>query len=169
MEGDQTDINTKNLNINSEININGEPFDSYLYKKTANVLDDAHNRNGNGVNVAQNNGLSQLNIIKTMYIPASDQRVIFDLLDPRYFPSEMQVHPLLTGSDINRLYIYPNGLVSVQSNNQIPVSEAVIRNTTNWLTPQYGKKNVLTITTLSRKNNITEKNIINLKLKYKLY
>lgn len=151
MEGDQTDINTKNLNINSEININGEPFDSFLYKKTTDVLDDAHNRNGNGVNVAQNNGLSQLNIIKTMYIPASDQRVIFDLLDPRYFPSEMQVHPLLTGSDINRLYIYPNGLVSVQASNTkgAPISEGDIKSTINWLTPQYSKKNVLKITVAS--------------------
>lgn len=149
MEGDQTDINTNNLNINSDVYINGDPLDSYLYRKTTDALDDLNARKGNGVGVTQNNGLSQLNIIKTMYIPAVEQRIIFDLMDPRYFPAQMQVHPLLTGSDINRLYIYPNGLVSVQSSNQIPVSKADITSTINWLTPQYSKKNVLTVTVAS--------------------
>lgn len=149
MEGDQTDINTKNLNINSEININGEPFDSFLYKKTTNALDDLNTRNVNGMNVTQNNGLSQLNILKTVYIPASKQRILFDLMDPRYYPDRVQTHPLLTGNDINKLYIYPNGLVSVQSGTQVPVSEGKIQSTINWLTPQYSKKNILTITVSS--------------------
>ena len=149
LEGEQTDINTKNLNINSDVNINGNALDDYLYQRTINALDDLNSRNVNGMNVIQNNGLSQMNIIKTVYIPANTQRILFDLLDPRYYPDRVQTHPLLTGSDINRLYIYPNGLVSVQSNNQVPVSDAAIQSTINWLTPQYSKKNVLTINVAS--------------------
>ena len=149
MEGDQTDINTKNLNINSEVNLNGEPLDYYIHKKTLNTLDNVNNRNINGVNVTQTNGLTQMNILNTMYIPSENQRILFDLLDPRYYPDTTQTHPLLTGDDIHKIYIYPNGLVSVQSRNQVPVSEGEIRSTINWITPQYSKKNIITINVAS--------------------
>lgn len=150
MDGEQTDVNSNNLNINSNnINIQGDPLEKYIYDQTINALDDKNERNINGMNITQNNGLSQLNILKTVYIPAKNQRVLFDLMDPRYYPDRVQAHLLLTGNDINKLYIYPNGLVSVQSSNQVPVSAGKIQSTINWITPSYSKKNVLTVTVRS--------------------
>ncbi len=150
MEGDQTDVNTNNFNINSDnINIQGDPLEKYLYDKTINAFDDFHSRDENGVNVSQNNNLSQLNINKIVYIPANNQRILFDLLDPRYFPDRTQTHALLTGNNVDRLYIYPNGLVSVQSVDNSARQKGDIAQTINWLTPKYSKKNVLTITVAS--------------------
>ena len=153
MEGDNTEVNTNNFNINSpDISIQGESLDNYLYQKTINALDDKNELNVNGMNVMQNNGLSQLDLIKTIYIPKGAERILFDLLDPRYFPERIQGQPLLTGSDIDQLYIYPNGLVTVTTHGDNAPNVKNITQSINWLTPQYSKKNVITVNVASACN-----------------
>ena len=147
-EGKKTNINTFTLDINSEdINIQDQPLDEYIRRQAQNT--DLNQQKDDGMNVLQQDNLGQLNLnIQTTYIPGQKQkaqRVIKDLKDPSLYPEETQRQPLLTGSNIDELYIYPNGLVTIQRRAEWEKQDESIFSTHQWITTNNTYKNLLKV------------------------
>lgn len=154
-KGKKTEINTDSLNINSKkINVGDQSLEDYI-----NSLNDKKNEERNeiietkaeyGIDIKKTDNLGQLDInIKNFTINpnpstsiADDERIITDLKNPLFFPQKKQIRPLFTGSNINELYLYPNGLVTVKTKNAI---NSDITQTINWITIPYTKKNILEV------------------------
>ena len=149
-EGKKTNINTESLDINSEnINIKDKTLDQYIQDQIKN--EELNQQKDANINVLQQNNLGQLNLnIRAMFIPGKNknQRIIKDLKDPALYPSETQKHPLLTGNNIDELYIYPNGLVTVQGREQADRINESVFSTHNWITTPYTYKNLLKVSVL---------------------
>ena len=149
-DGKKTNINTNTLDINSqEINIQGEKLDDYINKKSQKDLNIINN-DDYGIDILQQDNIAQLDLdLHSEYIPGgyeNTERILADLMDPSLFPAKMQKRPLLVGDQVHELYIYPNGLVTVKSNNNSQYDNADILGTYNWATMAYAHKNVITIT-----------------------
>lgn len=144
-KGKKTNISTEDLEINSNnINIKNQSLEDFAQQQALEAMINASdNYKMEGIDVINQNNLGQINLnISSMYIPVS-QRIIMDLKDPALYPEQEQRHPLLTGNNIDELYIYPNGLVAVRSRD-IPNNKEVF-STHNWATTPYTYKNLLTV------------------------
>lgn len=145
--GKKTNINTDTLDINSKnINIQGNSLDDYI---NGMIDTDINTQRGKNINVTQQGNLAQMNLnfITSVYIPAKKQRIIKDLKDPALFPTMKQKHPLLTGENVDELYIYPNGLVTVQTYGDL-YRETSFLSTHNWITTPNIYKNLLKVTVI---------------------
>ena len=147
-EGKKTTIDTKSLVVNSsDIYLADETLEDYVnrtaYEKIATQYQPAVSNVDNGIDAMRQNNLGQLNINVKTYVPNKKQKIITDLKDPSMAPEHMQKHPLLAGNDIDELYIYPNGLVTIQARG-VPNKKEIF-NSLNWITSQYTKKYILTI------------------------
>lgn len=146
-EGEKTIIGTKSLAINSDnISIQDMDLDAYIKQQASTIVgsqQQSNNPHELGVNIDNQNNLGQLNLNVKTYIPKGRQKVVTDLKNPALFPERIQKHPLLTGTDIDQLYIYPNGLVTIEARG-VP-NEKEIFSTFNWITPQYTRKNILSV------------------------
>lgn len=144
-KGKKTNIDTDDLDINSNnINIRGQSLDDYINDKIDTEMKD---QNDGKINILGQNNMGQINLnIQGVFIPANNDRIIKDLKDPSLFPEREQRHPLLTGNNIDELYIYPNGLVTVKSREKSDRQSADIFSTHNWITTPHIYKNLLKIT-----------------------
>lgn len=155
IEGEKTVIKTKKLQIDSkDIGLADESLEDFAKRMVGETTEKQYKPVISdvdvGVDAIRQNNLSQLTIdLQKTYIPANSQRIITDLKDPSMTPEKMQRQPLmvnaLSGTNIDELYIYPNGLITIQTSSQVPKSEAQILSTHNWITSQHGKKNILTV------------------------
>ena len=149
-DGEKTNINTNVLDINSrQINIQNQPLDQYISNQAKDT--EINQQKDNNMNLLHQNNLGQLNLnIKTIYIPGrkKNKRIIKDLKDPALYPDEMQRQPLLTGYDIDSLYIYPNGLVAIQANTIADKRDQSILSTHQWITPGNAYKNLLKVSAI---------------------
>lgn len=148
IEGAKTVINTEKMQINSDdINIYGESLDEYLARIFADQLAEQYqtvtSNVDEGVDAMRQNNMGQLDIKTTTYIPLGHEKIITDLKDPSMAPESRQKHTLLAGNDIDELYIYPNGLVTVQARG-VPNKKDIFHSL-NWITSQHNKKNILNI------------------------
>jgi hypothetical protein len=144
-KGKKTNISTENLDINSNnINIRGKSLDDYISDK---IDTEIKNQNDGNINVLGQNNIGQINLnMQGIFIPAAKDRIIKDLKDPSLFPESQQRHPLLTGDNIDELYIYPNGLVTVKSREKSDRQNTDILSTHNWITTSNTYKNLLKLT-----------------------
>lgn len=145
--GKKTTIGTTALDIkSSEITIGDMEFDEYLIQQAREaLLKEAENYQNQNINIIGQNNLGQINLnIKSIYIPSQTQRVVADLKDPSLYPEQEQRHPLLTGDNVDELYIYPNGLVTVKSRGA-PRFDTDVFSTHNWATTPYTYKNLLNV------------------------
>ena len=145
-DGKKTNINTETLEINSDqIKIKDTSLDDYLAKIAQEAANETNQQYNNGLNVLQQNNVGQINLnMKSVYIPSNQQRIIKDLKDPSLYPDQTQRQPLLTGSNIDEIYIYPNGLVTVKSRD-VPNAKDIF-STHNWIASSYSYKNLLVVT-----------------------
>ena len=146
-DGEKTNINTLKFDINSKnINVRNTPLDKYIKEQAKNT--DLNQQKDSNMNLLQQDNLGQLNLnIKSIYIPGKKkhQRIIRDLKDPALYPEEAQRQPLLTGSAIDELYIYPNGLVTIHRREQSDKDDESIFSTHQWITTSNAYKNLLKI------------------------
>ena len=146
-QGEKTIIDTKTLNINSDdISIHDISLDEYINKQALtkiNYQNKSNNPHDLGININNQNNLGQLHLDVKTYIPKGKQKIIADLKNPALFPERIQRQPLLAGTDIDEVYIYPNGLVTVEARG-VP-NEKEIFTTLNWITPQYINKNIIVV------------------------
>ena len=146
--GKKTTINTKKLEVNSG-NVMWQSKDFYdmlndeLNKALGNNTK-AEQISTKGVDILKQESMGQLNIKHQIFIPSSE-RLVADLIDPSIFPEFEQRHPLLSGSNIDELYIYPNGLVTIRGRSDVE-RERDVFSTINWIAPQYIRKNILQTT-----------------------
>ena len=143
-DGKKTNINTETLQINSnKIKIRDTSLDDYLQEQVR-LADEYSQQKTEGIDILHQNNMGQLNLnIKSVFIPKDNEKVIKDLKDPSLYPESRQRHPLLTGSEIDELYIYPNGLVTVKARN-IP-NKRDIFSTHNWIASANSYKNLIII------------------------
>lgn len=145
--GKKTIIGTNSLNINSgDITIHDTELDDYIRQQAlyaTNRQNISNNPYDLGIDIDNQNNLSQLHLKLSTYIPKGKQKIITDLKNPALFPERIQKQPLLTGSDIDEVYIYPNGLVTVEARG-VP-NDKEIFTTLNWITPQYTRKSIITV------------------------
>lgn len=145
-EGKKTNINTNLLEINSdEVNIKNQSLQDYIKEQAKDT--DLNQQKDKNTNVLQQGNLGQINLnIKSIYIPGQlqQQSIVKDLKDPSLFPSEKQKQPLLTGNNIDELYIYPNGLVTVQSRSKWGYDDSIL-STHQWITTSNAYKNLLQV------------------------
>ncbi|MBR3208654.1 MAG: hypothetical protein IKF82_00140 [Bacilli bacterium] len=149
--GKKTSILTDDLEIGSEnVTWQGKDFYDMLKDEALKILEE----NGepdqmqidSGINAIMKEGFGQLFINKnSLDMYKNNERIIADLINPAMFPEYPQKHPLLSGSNIDELYIYPNGLVTVRNTLENWTKNDVFT-TINWLAPQYTRKNVLRVT-----------------------
>lgn len=155
-KGKKTKIETDTFDINSNnVNIGEESLDDYINrlndKKNEERYEIIETKAEYGINIQKTDNIGQLNIntqkdFKINPTPSSsiadDERIITDLKNPIFFPGSKQKRPLITGSNINELYLYPNGLVTVKTQNSL---NDKINQTITWITTEYVKKNVLDV------------------------
>lgn len=146
-KGKKTSIHTNALDIKStDIKIKDMVFEDFLEKEARNaIINGSENYQNENIDIIKQNNLGQINLdIPSIYIPSKTQRIIMDLKDPSLYPDKVQRHPLLTGSNIDELYIYPNGLVTVKSRGA-PRYDTDIFSTHNWATTPYTYKNLINV------------------------
>lgn len=146
IDGKKTNITTNSLAINSNnITIRDTSLEDYMQQLAKEAINQANQQRGNGVDIWQQNNMGQINLnVRSVYIPANKQRIIKDLKDPSLYPEQTQRQPLLTGNNIDEIYIYPNGLVAVKSRD-IPNKKDIF-STHNWIASPYSHKNLLIVT-----------------------
>lgn len=153
-KGKKTKIGTKQLDIDSEqINIGDLSLDEYISKineqKNEERYEIVETKADIGVNIQKTGNMGQLDLkiddfqIQPNPTIKNDERIIADLKNPTFFPSSKQKRPLVTGSNINELYLYPNGLVTVRARDGA-INDSIF-NTITWITTEYVKKNLLTV------------------------
>lgn len=147
IDGKKTSIRTNALEIKSQdISIQDMPLVDYVEKYAQEATNQMNAQLKESTSAWQVDNIAQLNLdVKSINIPADQQRIIKDLKDPSMYPQEKQRHVLLVGDNIDELYIYPNGLVTVKSRGA-PRTDKDLFNTYNWIASPYSYKNLIVVT-----------------------
>lgn len=156
--GEKTEIATQKLDIKSdEIKIKELDIVDYIQTENRNTIEDFYSTFGlsaggvedESIEIIQEGNIGQLNF-KGFDLHIPDYEIIIaDLKNPILFPDFKQKHPLLN-DNIDELFIYPNGLVTVKAREPYPPidgepNKQKLLGTFNWIASKTNKKNVLDI------------------------
>lgn len=149
-EGDNTQINTKETNINSDtIKINGIMLTDLITGESRIVsneyssyeLDKVDNAN---ISVRRANNITQLDVYGDMII--NNNRVIGEIKDQRLFPVQTQSQTLITdGTCVDLVTIDDDGIIYVTPYNTNCEKEVKIASLTQWITPQIESRNYIKV------------------------
>lgn len=157
--GQKTEIATQALEINSdEIKVKHVDFVDYIQAESKNTIQDFYRTFGVSVasvedefiDIEQEGNMGQLSFKGFDFTMSENEMIVADLKNPILFPDFKQKHALLN-ENVDELFIYPNGLVTIRARTPYPPDEEgnpnkqKILGTFNWITSKMVKRNVLEI------------------------
>ena len=150
-EGDNTNINTKTLNINSNnINVAGKLLTSIIDEQALNISNEYASYNVNTINKA-NLYVDRSNNMTQVHIDTGDNKisgygVIGEIKDQKAIPLREQTQQLVTdGHCVDIVVIDEDGIIRVKSFENDCTEERLISSTNNWITPQIESRNYIKV------------------------